>query len=194
MTLPTEKNTLPFLVNTKNYTVRDIGTKFNVKAYPDDSFFEATVVKGEVAVEGNSSNNNQDFNRIYVKRQQVLKIYYNSNKEERNAKQPLTAANKTFTEVQVTEVDSAKLKIYDGWKDDVLVFDGSTLGEIADVLERRYDVKINLDNSELKNIRYSGSFKNVPTINKVLLIIKQNTPINYSIEGQTITITKLNDH
>ena len=72
----------------------------------------------------------------------------------------------------------------------VLLFDGSTLEEIAKVLERRYDVKINMDNSDLKNIRYSGSFKSVPTIDKVLLIIKQNTPINYTINKQTITITK----
>jgi transmembrane sensor len=182
------ENKAPFLVKTQNYTVRDIGTKFNLKAYPNDPFFETTVIKGEVAVEGNSGSNSQDFNRIYVKPKQALKIYYNTNKSE--PKEILTAKSKTYNEVQVTEVDSAKMDIYDGWKDDHLLFDGNTLEEIAKVLERRYDVKINLDNRELKDIRYSGGFQSVPTIDKVLLIIKQNTPINYTINKQTITITK----
>ena len=61
-----------------------------------------------------------------------------------------------------------------------------TLGEIAKILERRYDVKINIDNQELQNIRYSGSFKSVPDIDKVLHIIKQNTPISYTVDGQNV--------
>jgi len=98
----------------------------------------------------------------------------------------------TFNEVQVSQVDSAKIDVYDGWKDDLLVFDGNTLGDIAHVLERRYNVKINIDSQELKDIRYSGCFKSVPDIDKVLHIIKQNTPISYTIDGQKIKITKTN--
>jgi transmembrane sensor len=183
-------NKVPFLVRTKNYTVRDIGTKFNLKAYPNDTFFETTVIKGEVAVEGNSGDNSQGLNRIYVKPHQVLKINYS---DEHNEKEKLTASSSgAFNEVRVLQVDSAKMNVYDGWKDDVLIFDGSTLGEIAKVLERRYNVKITIANTEIKSIRYSGSFKNVPDINKVLLIIKQNTPVNYTIDGSNVTITKTN--
>lgn len=185
-----KNKSIPFLVTTRNYTIRDIGTKFNLKAYPGDPFFETTVVKGEVAVEGNATNNSQDMNRIYVKPHQVLKIYYHSEKDDQAGKE--TISPKTFNEVRVLQVDSSKLDVYDGWKDDLLVFDGATLGEIAHVLERRYNVKITLNDTELQNIRYSGSFKSVPTIGKVLQIIKQNTPVSYSIEGQNVTITKNN--
>lgn len=181
---------IPFLVNTKNYTIRDIGTKFNLKAYPNDPFFETTVVKGEVAVESNADNNPQDANRIYVKPHQVLKIFYHSDKDEHNDKPAISS--KTFNEVRVSQVDSAKLDIYDGWKDDLLVFDGATLGELSRVLERRYNVKITLTDTGLQSIRYSGSFKSVPTINKVLQIIKQNTPVSYTVDGQNVTITKNN--
>jgi len=185
---PNPKN-IPFLVKTKNYTIRDIGTKFNLKAYPGDPFFETTVVKGEIAVEGNSENNPNEVNRIYVKPQQVLKIYYHPEKED--SKDIVKVAN-SYNEVRVSQVDSAKMQIYDGWKDNLLIFDGITLNEIARVLERRYDVKITIGNHELQNIKYSGSFKSVPEIGKVLQIIKQNTPIDYTIEGQKINITKTN--
>lgn len=180
---------IPFLVNTKNYTIRDIGTRFNLKAYQNDPFFETTVIKGEVAVESNADNNMHDDNRIYVKPQQVLKIYYHPDKAE---KKDILQLPKTYNEVRVLQIDSSKIDVYDGWKDDLLVFDGMTLDNITRVLERRYNVKITIQSTELQDIRYSGSFKNVPDIDKVLHIIKQNTPISYTIEGQNVTITKTN--
>jgi transmembrane sensor len=184
-----KKTSIPFLVNTKNYTIRDIGTRFNLKAYPNDSFFETTVVNGEVAVEGNSNSNPHETNRIYVKPHQVLKIFYRPEKDD---KKESVQSPVSYTEVRVSQIDSSKVDIYDGWKDDLLIFDGSTLDEIAKVLERRYNVKINIDDQELQHIRYSGSFKSVPDINKVLHIIKQNTPISYTVDGQKVTITKTN--
>lgn len=184
------KKTIPFLVNTKNYTIRDIGTKFNLKAYPNDSFFETTVVKGEVAVEGNVDNNAREINRIYVKPHQVLRIYYP--KPEKYAVKQDDEDLKNLNEIQVLQVDSAKMNRYDGWKDDLLVFDGNTLDEISRVLERRYNVKIIMDDTGLQNIRYSGSFKSIASIDRVLELIKGNTAINYSITGNTVNITKNN--
>ncbi|HEY9196898.1 MAG TPA: FecR domain-containing protein [Mucilaginibacter sp.] len=183
---PGRKN-IPFLVNTKNYTVRDIGTKFNLKAYANDSFFETTVVKGEISVEGNVNNNAHEMSRIYVKPHQVLRILYP--KTEKYAIKPDDAAANDLNEIQVLQVDSAKMDRYDGWKDDLLVFDGNTLDEISKVLERRYNVKIILNDAGLQHIRYSGSFRNVSSINKVLEIIKGNTAINYTINGNIINIT-----
>ncbi|SDE14464.1 FecR family protein [Mucilaginibacter pineti] len=187
------KKTVPFIVNTKNYTVRDIGTKFNLKAYPNDQFFETTVIKGEVAVEGNVDNNAHEMNRIFVKPRQVLRIYYHPPAEKYAYKPNDNKDLENLNEIQVLQVDSGKMDRYDGWKNDVLVFDGNTLGEIAKVLERRYNVKIIMDDADLQNIRYSGSFKNVGGIDKVLAIIKGNTAIDYTIKGNTINITNDNN-
>ena len=180
------KKTIPFLVNTQNYTIRDIGTKFNLKAYPNDPFFETTVVKGEVSVEGNINSNTHELNRIYVKPRQVLRIYY---RPENDVQKPNIQESKGYNEIQVLQVDSAKLSQYDGWKEDLLVFDGNTLDEISKILERRYNVKILMNDESLKAIRYSGNFKNVESISKVFDIIKGNTPIEYSIVRNTVYIT-----
>jgi ferric-dicitrate binding protein FerR (iron transport regulator) len=182
---------VPFLVKTKNYIIMDIGTKFNLKAYPNDPFFETTVIKGEVAVEDNAGNGAlSNANRIYVKPHQVLKIFYHPQQVmDRETGQH----SDTYNEVSMLQIDSAKMNVYDGWKDNLLVFDGNTLNEISKVLERRYNVKIVLQDELLENIRYSGSFKNVPDIARVLQIIKQNTPIDYTIDGQTITINENNN-
>ncbi|WP_431199220.1 FecR family protein [Mucilaginibacter sp. P19] len=129
--------------------------------------------------------------RIYVKPRQVLRIYYHPKKENYSYATP---EPKSLNEIQVSEIDSAKLDRYDGWKENLLVFDGATLSEIAKVLERRYNVTINMTDAELSGIRYSGSFKNIQSIEKVLAIIKANTAINYSINGNTVNITRNNNN
>ena len=187
------KKTIPFIVNTKNYTIRDIGTKFNLKAYPNDPFFETTVLKGEVAVEGNVNSSAREMSRIYVKPRQVLRIYYHSQKEKYTYKTDDIQGLKNLNEIQVLQVDPARMNKYDGWKEDLLVFDGNTLDEISKVLERRYNVKIVMDDPVLKNIRYSGSFKGVESVNKVLDLIKGNTDIDYTVTDNIITITKSNN-
>ncbi|GAA4311441.1 DUF4974 domain-containing protein [Mucilaginibacter gynuensis] len=185
------KKDLPFIVNTKNYTIRDIGTKFNLKAYPEDPIFEAAVVSGEVSVENNVNSNAHDNSRIHIKQRQVLRILNKPKPEGYTYKQDATQ-NSDLNDIQVLQIDSAKLNRYDGWKQDLLVFDGNTLAEITNILERRYDVKINMKDAELQNLRYYGSFKNIDSIQNVLEIIKANTPINYTIDNNTINIIKTN--
>ena len=178
----------PFLVKTRNYTIRDVGTQFNLKAYSNDPFFEATVLKGEVSVEDNGVNTAKNINRIFIKRKQVLKIFYRSNTMNKSVKN--TPLMPDFDEIQVVNIDSAKIKVYNGWKDNLLSFDGSRLDEIARVLERKYDVTIRINDSSLREIKYSGNFNNIATVSRVLDIIKQNTPLSYSVNGKQITITK----
>ncbi|MBD1384640.1 FecR family protein [Mucilaginibacter rigui] len=183
------KKNLPFIVNTKNYIVRDIGTKFNLKAYPNDSFFETAVVTGEVSIEDTERKNNA-MNRIYIKQRQNLRIW-NRQSEQAEASRGLNdAASKTFNEIQIMQFTPDQEAKYTGWKDNLMIFEGLTLLEIAKVLERRYDVKISIDNIQLQTIRYTGNFNNVGSVEKVLDIIKQNTPIIYSKTGDVITITK----
>lgn len=185
---PGKKN-IPFIVNTKNYLIRDIGTRFNLKAYPNDSFFETSVVNGEVSIEDKEHKDNA-MNRIYIKQKQTLRIWNRRSEQAEALNGFNNAPVKSYNEIQITQFTSDKEANYIGWKDNLLVFDSNTLRDISKVLERRYDVKINISDTVLHNIKYSGNFKNVASIDKVLDIIKQNTPISYSKSGNIITITK----
>ena len=149
------------------------------------------MVSGEVSVENNVNSNARDNSRIHIKQRQVLRIL-NKPKPEGYAYKQDATQNADLNDIQVLQIDSAKLNRYDGWKQDLLVFDGNTLAEITNILERRYDVKINMKDAELQNLRYYGSFKNIDSIQNVLEIIKANTPINYTIDNNTINIKKTN--
>ena len=182
----------PFIVKTKTFTVKDVGTSFDLKAYPNDFYLETTVLRGEISVEDNAADINHNINRIFIKARQVLKIYYKPALKQPALTAPLIKLRPDFDEVRLLDIDSSKINVYDGWKDNLLVFDGTTLGDIAKVLERKYDVNIDIKTPELRIIKYTGNFNNVPSITRVLEIIKQNTPLDYAIAGNKITITKNN--
>ncbi|HEK20652.1 FecR family protein [Mucilaginibacter sp. 44-25] len=180
-----DKNSkLPFLVRTKKYAIRDIGTQFNIKAYPGDDIFEASVVQGEISVENRLSKNTSD-NRIYLKAHQVLSAStdltkYNSTGEE----QP----DDKFQKIRIIQMQPDQQVNFVGWKDDILAFDGNSLEEIAKTLDRRFGTGITITEDRLKKIRYSGTFKHARSATEVLDVIKENTDINYYQNGNTITI------
>lgn len=181
---------IPFIVKTNRFTIRDIGTVFNVKAYSEDAMFETVVFTGEVSVEGKLTQGSNADQKVFLKKQQVLKI----NNEIVSKPLPskvAAAVDKAPKTIEVLDINPTQADIYNGWKDDLLVFEGITFNEISKILERRYDVTILIKDKELRDFEYTGSFKNVEDIYKALNIIKETTPIiNYEIKGSTITIWK----
>lgn len=181
------KSNIPFIVSTHNYTIRDIGTIFNVKAYSDDFSFETMVIEGEVQVEGKLSIDSDKSQMISVKQQQVLKLNYAPTVKE------VVQADKnpsSIVEVKVQKVSPAQVEVYTGWTENLLVFEGITFQEIIRIMERRYDVEIAIDNSDLRNLKYTGSFKNIGDIEKALKIMKETTDIDFEKRGRVIRISK----
>jgi len=181
------KGEIPFIVSTHSYTIRDIGTVFNVKAYPEDLSFETMVIEGEVQVEGKLSIDSDKSQMISVKQQQVLKLNYSRNVEH------VIQLDKDFSEiieVKVQKISPTQVEVYTGWTEDLLVFEGITFQEITRIMERRYDVEIIMDNSDLRDLKYTGSFKNIDDIEKALKIMKETTDIDYEKQGKLIRIRK----
>jgi len=76
------------------------------------------------------------------------------------------------------------------WKDQLLVFAGESFEDLAIKMERWYNVKIRIDNEELKSERFSGKFVHNETVYQVLEAIKITTPITFRVEKDTILISK----
>lgn len=179
------KKDIPFIVNTDHYTIRDIGTIFNVKAYADDLSFETMVIEGEVQVEGKLAIDSDKSQMISVKQQQILKLNYAPSVKE------IIPARKDFSEiveVKLQKISQSQAEVYTGWTEDFLVFEGKTFQEIIKIMERRYDVEIIIKDLNLKNYEYTGSFKNIDEVEKALKILDETTDINYKKEGRIITI------
>lgn len=179
------KNPIPFIVNTDHYTIRDIGTIFNVKAYSDDLCFETMVIEGEVEIEGKLKIDSDKPQKVSVKKQQIFKLNYAPTEAG------VVQTEKNFSdivEVKVQKISSAQAEIYTGWTEDLLVFEGKTFQEIIKIMERRYDVDIIMKDLKVRNYEYTGSFININEVEKALKILKETTDINYERNGRIITI------
>ncbi|TWR26747.1 FecR family protein [Mucilaginibacter achroorhodeus] len=179
-----KKSKLPFLVRTNKYAIRDIGTQFNIKAYPEDDTFEASVVQGEISIENGLSKNNE-YNRIYLKAHQVLSA---SSDRSKNADTKLEQPDGRFQKIRIVQIQPEQQVNFVGWKNDVLAFDGNSLEEIAKTLDRRFGTVIVIEKERLKQIRYSGTFKHARSATEILEVIKETTEINYHQNVNNITI------
>ncbi len=187
------KGEVPFIVNTDNYTIRDIGTIFNVKAYSDDLSFETMVIEGEVQIEGKLTIDSDNAQKISVKKQQVFKLNYASDDKIQNLSDTELS---DIVEVKVQKLTPSQVEVYTGWTEDLLVFEGKSFQEIIKIIERRYDVEIIMEDADLRNYEYSGSFRNINDVEKALKIMKETTDIEYDKNGRVITIRRsdnLND-
>lgn len=56
-----------------------------------------------------------------------------------------------------------------------MIFKNSTLGEVAETLENKFDVSILFDSNDLRELRISGKFKeeNLSTILLSIAVVKQ---------------------
>lgn len=157
------KNTkCPFIVKVNNLSIQAIGTLFNIRAYKEDEFITTTLIEGKVAVSNgiNSTELLPNERICYNKRQQQM--------------------------MKFSHVDS-KLSIM--WKENQLAFDGESLGEIANTLERIYNVNIKFENESLRKIHFTGVIKN-NSIESIFQLISITSPILYSIKDSTIFVSE----
>lgn len=173
---------IPFIVKTSRYTIRDIGTSFNVKSRTGDSTFETVVIEGKISVEGNFSKGNK-MSEILLSKNDVLKIKNPVAGEEIIKAQPEKTPGIVISKIE-------KPDIYIGWKDDMLVFDGDSFPVIIKKLEHKYGVVIDLDETGLTDYQYSGSFSSSTDIKNVLSVLEETTPITCQFQGDKILIKR----
>lgn len=143
----------PFTVKSQAMSVRVLGTSFNIKCRPDNSFAETTLIAGEVEVK-----DKLDKGLITLSPGQKAVL------------------NRVTGRMQVKQVD-AKMEIV--WHNDMIPFDKSSIFQIAAVLERFYGVKIILSPDVDSTKTYSGVLKKKDSIESVLNSLRNSIPFNY---------------
>jgi len=74
------------------------------------------------------------------------------------------------------------------WKDGHLKIVSEPMKNLAVTLERRYDVKIHFSDEDIKQLRFTGTFKN-ETIEQVMAAMKLASPMDYKIEERDVWIS-----
>lgn len=138
----------PFTVETTQFNIKVLGTSFTIKAYPN---YPNTikVLTGKVAVHDKV---NPDTNILLIKNQQLL-----------------------FTKKQLPLLTNNYQEDFLAWTKNIIVLKNTSLGETAEILENRFNVIIDFDNSEIEQLGITGKFKdeNITTILESIAEVKQ---------------------
>lgn len=148
----------PFIVKAGEMKIEALGTAFNVKAYAEDRESTATLFEGKV--------------RTSVGENEVLLKPNES-----------VCVNKVSRKMAVSAefADYARM-----WKDNELVFRGETMEEVAVMLDRLYNVKVQFASERVKHYRFSGVIKN-NSLENVVELISLTAPIVYrKVSGNVV--------
>ena len=156
----------PFVVSTNFYDVVVTGTEFNVKAYKEEKEIVTTLVSGSVVIPSTEKFSMKS-SRILVPGEQFV----------------FDRESKSITTQTVRTGD------YTSWKDNKLIFINMNLADLITLLERKYDVDIEVVDKSILNYLYDGTIKN-ESILYIMELIKVTMPIDYKVVGQKIQITK----
>ncbi len=171
--------TLPFIVHVAGYKVKALGTKFNVKAYTNDSYSETSLLEGKVQILLNKGKDTVIYKTLEVNQKFVL--------HTGETTQAHTSAEKSAV-VPLAFADTRQ-NVETAWINDYLVFYDQPLAEIKNMLERKYNVSIHIVNDQVAQYRYSASFQK-ETVDAVLKALQLSYPFSYTRTGTIITIDR----
>ncbi len=153
----------PFIIATKNLIVEVLGTSFNVRAYEDEEDISVTVETGKVLVK--LSNNDIQSSVLLVKGQKVV-------------------FNHITGKIRECEIDP-----YNDicWTKGILKFNKTRLAEVERVLERWYNVNIEVTDSAIYSNKLNGEHHN-KSLKSVLESLKFALKIDYEMKGNHVQL------
>jgi ferric-dicitrate binding protein FerR (iron transport regulator) len=170
---------MPFFVHAGKVTVKVLGTRFDVKAYRGDAAVSTTLISGKVQV----IMDEEPDKRIVLSPNEKLTVM-NTIPEMETADQAENALHYQVQGVPKAGNDSLPET---AWIDNRLAFSNETFEEVARMLERRYNVEIEMTDTQLKQEHLSGVFEK-ESIQQVLDILRMTTRFKYSIEGKKVRL------
>jgi len=157
----------PFMVNANKVDIEVLGTKFNISAYPENPTVNSTLVEGSIKM----SEVENKANVVLLQPNQMATWNNNSKK------------------IITKEVDAS---FYNAWTKGEIAFKDTPFSTIAKIIQRTYDVEIINKNADLARQNFTGTIKiSESSVANILELLKRDTPFQYVIEQNTITITNL---
>ncbi|MDR2950328.1 MAG: FecR family protein [Prevotella sp.] len=142
----------PFLVRSGDYTIRVLGTQFNVQAYPQNPAFEADLIEGSV---------------------EILKAGDNNKPITLNPGSKVRIEGGKYAVSSITDYD------YYLWKEGLICFDDIILNDLFKQLELYFDIKINIKDRSLLIHKYTGKFRTKEGIEHILKTLQLSNDFKY---------------
>lgn len=180
----------PFIVHTSSLDIKVLGTSFTIKSYSQDKTVEATLLKGTIEI---SRKDNPNGARVILKPNEKLVFNKSALPPVRNSPTPGSLDISPGSALPDIAVNSIRKDIPDSnkvetaWMYNRLVFEGDDFRELAEKMERWYNVRITIRDSSLNNCHFGGAFAG-ETIEDALKALQLTTAFTYKIRGNEIEL------
>gem|GEM_PF-629850 len=187
-----------FIIHTKfGINIQDLGTIFNVKAYPTDKTMETTLIKGSIEIFDAQTPQNKLLLRpnekftFYKSKESNNPLLADVSKATNSTVSAGTVANCSFEISKVAPLINRGDSIVSetAWTQNELAFNAETLSELADKMARWYNTTININDTTIGNYRFTGVFDG-ESLTEALDELKMIRPFNYVIKDNRVTISK----
>jgi len=180
----THNESLPFVVHTDKYKVKDLGTVFDVKVYPGDKQSETSLIRGKVEIQFANSTR-----KIFLSPNQKAVV---NNRDNSTANEKQTSVHLLNTQVALVPLsydqkDSAVIET--AWTQNKLEIVNENFYELKEKLERWFNVKISIKDEAVGKYPFTATFEK-ENIQEVLQALQYAYHFNYKIENNEINISK----
>lgn len=174
----------PFIIHTSSIDIKVLGTKFNVKAYPDDKTVETSLIRGSVEV----TVKNRPEEKYLLKPNQKL-ILMNEAYAEKIAAghQALPSKAPAIFIRQLSYIKGDTAAIETSWVRNKLIFEDEPFADLSKRMGRWYDVEFEFRNKNIEEERINVAFDG-ETLVQALDYLKLIVKFNYRIEDKKVVI------
>lgn len=155
----------PFIIHANGATVRVLGTSFSVKSYPGDTTIETVVEEGVVSLRPEGENIHDG---VILTAGILGRLNRNNNK------------------IITKEVDD--MDLYLSWRKGYLKFQETPMKEVANQLERKYDINVEFITNDLNEKHLTAELKS-RSLDNVLEVIATSLELHYTFDNDTVTFS-----
>lgn len=160
-----EDENKPFVVRTDEFSVRVLGTSFNISAYADSPLALTTLCSGHVRLTDCMNPGNE---RDLLPGEQLL-----FHRESRK--------------MEIRNVDT---DVFVSWREGFFQFDNHTVEEVFMILQRWYNVQVFYANAEVRQELFTGKLPRFDNMMIIIDLIKRVSDLKITVDGKVIYIDK----
>lgn len=155
-----KKDDKPFIVKTDKYNIEVLGTIFSVEAYANSRQFKTSLYEGKVKLYNASHPN-----AVYL-----------------SPGQSAEQIGDLLTVKATKDVNNYR------WKDGLIYIENKSFGEIMELFEKFYNVRIVINNKDVNELGYHGKLRIADGIDHALKVLQNDFPFKYKREEESNVI------
>jgi len=170
-----------FLVHTKSFDVSDLGTVFNISAYPEDKHAQASLISGSIEVITRGRNSK----KITLVPNQRFIVENESRSMVAKAGPVRAGVEPTIRPIIINP--QMRVAPDTAWMVNKLIFTDENFYDLALQMQRRYDVEFVFESEKARTYKFTGRFEE-EDVDDALKELQVIAPFSYSRANNTIFI------